>query len=128
MFTDTGKITAVIFTSSSSGVLFILSQWNRKTITIQSTRRSICHTTSSGETMPDMTVDQRDLSNRGCHALVATTSDTSFVMESPFHSDEEIWQPLNMIRKRKNTGTVYHLVLRNRRELLNRSNLHELER
>ena len=53
VFTDTGKITAVIFTSSS-GVLFILSQWNRKTITIQSTRRSICHTTNSGETMPDM--------------------------------------------------------------------------
>ena len=72
VFTDTGKITAVIFTSSS-GVLFILSQWNRKAITIQSTRRSICHTTNSGETMPDMTVDQRfkqqGMSRIGCYSI-----------------------------------------------------------
>ena len=105
LFVDTGKTLAVVFTSSSSGVLFIPSQWTRKTVPIQSTRRSICDTTTSKETTPDMTVGVTELGNRGCHALVATPSGTSFEMESPFqsplHSYEELWQPLNMIKKKK---------------------------
>ena len=60
---------------------------------------------TSKETTPDMTVGVTELGNRGCHALVATPSGTSFEMESPFqsplHSYEELWQPLNMIKKKK---------------------------
>ena len=94
-----------MFTSSSSGVLFIPSQWTRKTVPIQSTRRSICDTTTSKKTTPDMTVGVTELGNRGYHALEATPSGTSFVMQSPFqsplHSDEELWQPVNMLKKKK---------------------------